>query len=448
MNSTGFFYFRFAYKTSAMSIELLYSKFLEKRKVFTDSRLAVDGGIFFALKGDKFDGNKFALQAIADGADYAVVDSDDLKDHEGCIFVPDVLTALQQLAHYYRKQLNIPIVAITGTNGKTTTKELATSVLQQKYNVLSTKGNLNNHIGVPLTLLSISNEHQIAIVEMGANHPGEIEFLCKIAEPDFGLITNVGKAHLEGFGSFEGVKKTKGELYDFIAQQGKGIFINADNEHLVSMSEKNLVKFTYGVENEKADLKGMVANSEVQLVARVLFPKGWLYIKSNLTGNYNLENILAAARIGLHFQVDPLLIQKGIENYVPLNNRSQITKKRSNLLLVDCYNANPTSMDVSLSNFESQGKAGKIVILGDMLELGSLAAEEHQKIVDRLAFGTFEMVFLVGSHFLEANTPQHFLCVENADELKPYIEKAEFEDKFILIKGSRGTKLEKVIEWI
>jgi UDP-N-acetylmuramoyl-tripeptide--D-alanyl-D-alanine ligase len=431
-----------------MSIEDLYNLFLQRKNAFTDSRQAAHGGIFFALKGDRFDGNDFAVETLNNGANYAVVDRLELKDNRNCIYVNDVLTTLQQLANFHRKQLTIPIIGITGTNGKTTSKELIASVLSQNFSVLATKGNLNNHIGVPLTLLSITENHQLAIIEMGANHPGEIEFLSNIAEPDYGLITNVGKAHLEGFGSFEGVKKTKGELYRYIAQYGKGIFINADNSNLVEMAAENKVQFTYGIQNKNAELKGEVANHEIQLVAKVLFPKGWLYLKSNLTGSYNLENILAAVRIGLHFNIDPLQIQCGIETYMPSNNRSQITHKRSNLLLVDCYNANPSSMEVSINNFIQQRKKGKVIILGDMLELGETSLFEHQKIVNMLNYQEIEKVFLVGKNFLKTSTSENFIKVEKTDELKPLLEKYGFENKFFLIKGSRGIQLEKAIEMI
>lgn len=430
------------------SIEDIYSIYLKFPKVFTDSRQAVNGGIFFALKGDNFDGNDFAEKAIAEGANYAVVDKKELDGKDKIIYVEDVLLALQKLANHHRRQLKTPILAITGTNGKTTTKELIASVLRTKYNIQATQGNLNNHIGVPLTLLSLSKEHEIGIVEMGANHPGEIEFLCLIAEPDLGIITNVGKAHIEGFGSFDGVKKTKGELYQFIAKKGKGIFINADNEHLMGMAPASVEKYTYSVTSENAQLRGEVANADLLLVCRVLFDKGWLYLKTNLSGAYNLENVLAAARIGLYFNIDPLLIQKGIETYTPSNNRSQLIRKGENTILMDCYNANPSSMEASLWNFMKIEKTGKVFILGDMLELGNVSDEEHQKIVDLLSCFKNAEVFLVGENFSKTNCPSEFRKFKSVDELKPEVEKNHWENRFILIKGSRGIKLEKVIESI
>jgi UDP-N-acetylmuramoyl-tripeptide--D-alanyl-D-alanine ligase len=429
-------------------IENLYQLFLNHPRVFTDSRKANEGGIFFALKGENFDGNDFVEKALSSGADYAVADRKDLTGNERIILVGDVLTELQNLANFHRKHLKIPVLAITGTNGKTTTKELITHVLSQKYKVLSTTGNLNNHIGVPLTLLSITNEHEIAVIEMGANHPGEIEFLCSIVEPDFGIITNVGRAHLEGFGSFEGVKKTKGELYDFIAKAGKGIFINIGNEHLMSMAPESVRKFTYSTSDQTAQLTGEPANSDLLLVCKVLFSKGWLYIKTNLTGVYNLENVLAACRIGLHFDVDPLLIQKGIESYFPSNNRSQVLQNGDSKIIVDCYNANPSSMEASIKNFMHLDKPNRTMILGDMLELGNNANIEHQKIADLVSISGITDVYWVGGNFKQATLPAGSKRYLNVEELLSNIDKSCLENRFVLIKGSRGIRLEKVLELI
>lgn len=429
-------------------IEEIYSLYLKSRKVFTDSRNAKEGGIFVALKGDRFDANDFALKAIADGADYAIVDRTDLKGAEKCIWVPDVLKTLQDLANYHRKQLTIPVLGITGTNGKTTTKELIAAVLSQKYNVLATQGNLNNHIGVPLTLLSITDKHEFAVIEMGANHPGEIDFLCNIAEPDYGIITNVGKAHLEGFGSFEGVKQTKSELYRHIERKGKGIFINVDNAHLKELSVNNGVKFTYAIKDESADLFGSLANDDVFVVAKMWFQQGWLYIQSKLSGEYNLENMLAAARIGLQFGVDPLLIKKGIEAYVPSNKRSQISQIGDVTVLLDCYNANPSSMSLSVLNFRNINKENKLLILGDMLELGEVSKAEHQKIVDSLVEYGFDDVILVGKEFMAVNSPSSYKLYQSVDQLNDTISPDYFDGKFVLIKGSRGIKLEKVLDII
>jgi UDP-N-acetylmuramoyl-tripeptide--D-alanyl-D-alanine ligase len=439
----------FFFKITAMkTIPELHQLFLQYKNIFTDSRKASMGGIFFALKGDRFDGNLFAEQAIIDGANFAVVDNPKLASNPNCIVVDDVLSTLQRLANYHRKTMPYPILAITGTNGKTTTKELIAEVLRRKFNVLATQGNLNNHIGVPLTLLSLTPEHEIAIVEMGANHQGEIAQLCNIAEPDYGIITNVGKAHLEGFGSFEGVVKTKGELYRHISQHGKGIFRNAENQHLAQIAPTNVANYTYGLIPTDAQLKGEIASNDYYVTGKVLFEKGWLYLRSKLTGGYNMENILAAARIGLHFGVDPLKIQEAIESYTPSNSRSQILKIGSNTILLDCYNANPSSMEVSIRNFMEIQRSGKIIILGDMLELGEVSHLEHQKVVDQLASGSFEQVFLVGSNFMSTYTPEHFTKVNEVTELELIFTIKNFSGKFLFIKGSRGIRLEKVLDCI
>ncbi|MBN2263927.1 MAG: UDP-N-acetylmuramoyl-tripeptide--D-alanyl-D-alanine ligase [Prolixibacteraceae bacterium] len=429
------------------NIEALYELYLKWGKVFTDSRLAAQGGLFFALKGERFDANDFALQALAQGANCAVVDRADLSGHEGCFFVDNALEALQQLANYHRKQLSIPVLAITGSNGKTTSKELITAVLKQKFNVLSTQGNLNNHIGVPLTLLDIKPEHQIAVVEMGANHMGEIDFLCRIAQPDFGLITNVGKAHIEGFGSFEGVKQTKTEMYRYLTQNdGKGIFINLSNQNLRELLPQGVDVLSYATGGEKADLVGEVVNNDRFLLTRALFAKGWLYLKTNLTGAYNFENVLAAARIGLHFGVDPLQIQKAIGQYVPQNKRSQIFQKGDATFLLDCYNANPSSMAASISNFIEMKGENKAMVLGDMLELGHESETEHQKIVDMLAEQEVSEIYLVGACFEKTQSPLHFQKFKNVEALMQALEPTIWNNKFILVKGSRGIKLEQIVE--
>lgn len=429
------------------SIRNLYEIFLKYPRVFTDSRLADGGGIFFALKGDNFDGNDFIENALNDGANFAVCDRKTYPKTERVIVVDDVLTALQQLANYHRRQLKIPVLAVTGTNGKTTTKELITHVLSTKYNVLATQGNLNNHIGVPLTLLKISSEHEIAIIEMGANHPGEIELLCNIAEPAYGIITNVGRAHLEGFGSFEGVKKTKGELYQYILKsKGKGVFINTGNQDLIEMVPLDIEQFSYSQSGTDSQLTGEIANHEVYLVCKALFPKGWLYFKTHLTGDYNLENVLAACRIGLQFGIDPILIQQGIEGYVPSNNRSQVVKIGSSLVIADCYNANPSSMDASIRNFMKIERSDKIMILGDMLELGDDSIFEHQKIVDLTVEAGIKKVYWVGDNFFQSHLPFNAFKFRNVDELIKNMDVNSFSGKFVLIKGSRGIKLEKVLE--
>lgn len=431
-----------------IAIDELHDLFLKHPHVFTDSRKAEAGGMFFALKGERFDGNRFVADALNDGADIAVTDDPSFNLRGDCIVVDDVLKTLQQLANYHRNYLSLPVIAITGTNGKTTTKELIREVLAEKYKVISTTGNLNNHIGVPLTLLSMREEHEIAIIEMGANHMGEIAELCEIADPDYGLITNVGKAHLEGFGSFEGVKKTKGEMYEHIARGGKGIFINADNKHLEEMSVGNRVKFTYGSYSSGADLKGEIADEQIYLVVKVLFPKGWLYLKSKLIGGYNFENIMAAARIGLFFDVDPVKIQHAVASFEPDNNRSQLLKKAGATILLDCYNANPTSMQVSVKNFININHDNKVAVLGDMLELGEVSEMEHQKIVDLINNAGLKSVFLVGEHFAKTRIPEYFQKIPDVESLISMIKEFDWNNKFLFIKGSRGIKLEKIIDCI
>lgn len=429
-----------------IEIPQLYKLYLETQRVFIDSRMAADGGVFFALKGDRFDANDFALKAIADGADYAVVDRKELSQHKKCIYVEDVLLALQNLATYHRKQLSIPFIAITGSNGKTTTKELVTAVLGEQYHVLATFGNFNNHIGVPLTLLGVKPHHQIAIIEMGANHPGEIDFLCNIAQPDYGLITNVGKAHIEGFGSFEGVKQTKSELYRYLLNNnGKGVFVNLANSHLNLLLPAGIEILSYTTQNEKAQLRGEVVNNDRFLLAKALFPKGWLFLKTKLTGAYNLENVLAAARIGLQFGIDPLLIQKAIENYSPHNNRSQITQKNDATFLLDCYNANPSSMAVAIDNFIEMKGNNKVVVLGDMLELGHESEAEHQKVIDMLLHSGVREIFLVGNCFKQTLCPDYFQKFNTIDDLNQSVGNNYWKDKFVLVKGSRGIQLEKII---
>lgn len=430
-----------------IEITQLYKLYLETQRVFIDSRMAANGGIFFALKGDRFDANDFALKAIADGANYAVVDRKDLSQHQKCIYVENTLDTLQQLAAHHRKQLSMPFIAITGSNGKTTTKELTTAVLRQKYHVLATDGNFNNHIGVPLTLLGVKPEHQIAIIEMGANHLGEIDFLCKIAQPDYGLITNVGKAHIEGFGSFEGVKQTKSELYRYLVKNnGKGVFLNLANEHLKDLLPAGIEILSYTTQDETAQLRGEVVNNDRFLLAKALFPKGWLYLKCKLTGAYNLENILAAARVGIQFGIEPLLIQEAIENYIPQNNRSQITQKGDATFLLDCYNANPSSMLASINNFIEMKGDNKAMVLGDMLELGHESETEHQKIIDVVMYSGIREIYLVGNCFRKTLTPDYFQKFNTIYELTQSVGVDYWKDKFVLVKGSRGIQLEKIVK--
>ena len=405
----------------------LYKKFLDSRVITTDSRDCPEGSIFFALKGDNFNGNAYAKSALEKGCAYAVIDEAQYAEDDRYIVVPDVLTTLQQLANEHRRALGTPIVGITGTNGKTTTKELIATVLAKKYNVLYTQGNFNNHIGVPKTLLRLTKEHEIAVIEMGANHPGEIKTLVEIVEPDCGLITNVGKAHIEGFGSFEGVIKTKGELYDFLRKRTDSkVFIDTENPHLMAIAEGlDLVPY----------VKGEVVACDPFLRFK------WRHgeVATHLIGAYNMKNMLAAATVGLHFGVTPQQINEALEGYVPSNNRSQLTVTPHNKLIVDTYNANPTSMMAALNNFVLMAVDGKMAILGDMGELGSISHEEHQKIIDFLRENHIDNVWLVGKEFGKIESPYRKFA--DVGEVKEAIATERPEGQYILIKGSNSNRL-------
>ena len=427
-----------------MEISTLYSIFQNYPVVTTDSRNIPENSIFFALKGTNFNGNTFALEALSKGAAYAVIDEAEFATDKRMIVVDNVLSCLQQLAQYHRNQLKLTILAITGTNGKTTTKELITAVLSKKFRVDSTKGNLNNHIGVPLTLLSMSKETEIGVVEMGANHPGEIKTLCEIANPDYGIITNIGKAHLEGFGSFEGVINTKSEMYDFIRKKRGKCFLNADNALLLRQA-KGIEQISYGTSTNYF-MPGEPVSAENYLTIKALFPKGWLYLKSKLVGEYNFENLLVAACIGKYFEVAPLLIQAAIAEYTPSNNRSQLIQKTKNTIIMDAYNANPTSMMASLTNFAAIRHENKCLVLGDMLELGESSAEEHQRIVDFIEEQNFPEVFLVGPKFMNTINQTQKKKFDKVELLSNYLKTQPIENKLILIKGSRGIHLEKILE--
>lgn len=428
----------------------LYSLFLQHPVICTDSRNCPDGSLFFALKGDNFNANAFAKTALANGCAYAIVDDAEFAIDEKYILVEDVLTTLQQLARYHRQQLGTPVLGITGTNGKTTTKELIAAVLKEKFNILYTQGNLNNHIGVPLTLLQLKEEHEIAIIEMGANHPGEIKILAEIACPDFGIITNVGKAHLEGFGSFEGVKKTKAELYDYICANGQLIFINKDNEHLMEMAANAGIsdkRRSYSLNPVDSDcyIYGQVSSCSPFLNMECTINNSEIFdVETKLIGTYNAENVLAAVAIGDFFGVDKKAIKAGLEKYTPQNNRSQLTVTAKNKLVVDAYNANPTSMKAAIVNFGQMDVKHKVLILGDMLELGEQSDFEHGQTVELLNQYDFEKVILVGPQFKKTNNKFH--CFDNVDALLADLsDKNDIKDCYVLIKGSRGIKLEKVL---
>lgn len=426
-----------------MRIEEIYKLFLANPVISTDSRAIEKGCLFFALKGDNFDGNKYANNAISKGAAYAVIDEEEFSG-EKTILVNNVLKALQQLAAYHRKQLKIPILGITGTNGKTTTKELISAVLAKKYKVSSTKGNFNNHIGVPLTLLSMTTKTEFGIVEMGANHPGEIAELCKIADPDFGIITNIGQAHLEGFGSFEGVKKTKGEMYAYLHKKDSIIFYNSDNPILEDLGSSLKQRISYGESN--ATFTGNPVQSPPFIHLKVNFAKGVLYLNSNLIGDFNFENILAAACIANYFEVDPLKIQEAIKNYHPTNNRSQLIVKGAIKIIMDAYNANPTSMSASIKSFLNNASSDNYLILGDMLELGEYSSDEHLKIIKMIPAQLQKNTFLVGNEFCKAGKSTGIKTFQNVAELYSFLELSPIKNGNALIKGSRGILLEKILE--
>ncbi|MCR4769356.1 MAG: UDP-N-acetylmuramoyl-tripeptide--D-alanyl-D-alanine ligase [Bacteroidaceae bacterium] len=425
-------------------VKELYKIFTEHPVVTTDSRDCPAGSIFFALKGETFNGNEYAVQALQKGCAFAVVDewSDEMDGYKSQLMkVDDVLTTLQQLAHYHRQVLNTPIIGITGTNGKTTTKELISAVLKKKYNVLYTQGNFNNHIGVPKTLLQLTTEHELAVIEMGANHPGEIKTLVNIVEPNYGIITNVGKAHLLGFGSFEGVIRTKGELYDFLREHGGVVFIDGNNEHLLKISD--------GLELVKYANNGNIIGNDPFLSIK------WhdKTIHTNLIGIYNADNVLAAATIGSYFKVGDEAICEALSEYVPSNNRSQFKKTEQNNLIVDAYNANPTSMKAALDNFSNINVPNKLAILGDMKELGSESLNEHINIIQLLAEKQIE-AWLTGEEFKSAvekckssesallsDFANNVMCFNDAESIKQYIANNKPKNKTILIKGSNGTRL-------
>ena len=428
--------------TENMEIAELYKCFMECGKVTTDSRNCPEGSMFIALKGETFNGNAFAAQALKQGCRYAVIDEPESAG-EGTLLVDNCLQALQQLANYHRRQLKTPVIGITGTNGKTTTKELISTVLSRKFNTLYTEGNFNNHIGVPLTLLRLTKEHEMAVVEMGANHPGEIKTLVHIAEPDYGIITNVGKAHLQGFGSFEGVIRTKGELYDFLrAKGGATIFIQNENPYLNGIAE-GLTCVRYG-QTAGLYVSGELISCSPFLSFRWTAEGVSHEVNTHLIGSYNLDNMLAAAAIGRYFGVSDDDISSALASYLPHNNRSQLKETADNKLIVDAYNANPTSMMAALKNFRQVEAPHKMVILGDMKELGEASREEHQKVVDYLKECGFDRVVLVGPEFAAAT--HSYQTFQHVDEVLADIRMHKPQGYYILIKGSNSMKLSQLPE--
>lgn len=423
-----------------MKIEQLHSRFLKSSGVCTDTRKITQNCMFFALKGDNFNGNKFAQEAIEKGARYAVID--DLRYHKNTgetILTGNSLTWLQKLATFHRKYLNVPMIALTGSNGKTTTKELIHAVLSEKYRTTATRGNLNNHIGVPLTLLSMDSQTELAVVEMGANHLKEIAQLSEIACPDYGYITNFGKAHIEGFGSLEGVIKGKSELYKYIKEHQKTVFVNGNDPKQVELTQ-GMNRITFGNEEQDFYISLKDASSMVELKF------DGLGIKSQLIGIYNFHNIAAAVAIGSYFRVPSEKIKAAIENYLPQMNRSQIIEKKGHTIILDAYNANPTSMMAALENFQQTNGDSKLMILGDMFELGATAAEEHQNIVNYLEEHPFGKALLVGSNFYGTQTSAaHISSFNTFEELSDYLMDNPLPNSLMLIKGSRGMALERAL---
>jgi len=427
-----------------MHIAELYQIYRQYPVVCTDSRKCTPDSLFFALKGDSFDGNLFAQKALDAGCRYAVIDDYTVKADDRYIVVDDVLKILQQLAAYHHQLLKTPVIGITGTNGKTTTKELLAAVLSTKYNVLYTLGNLNNHIGVPLTLLRLTPEHQMAVIEMGANHPGEIRELAQIAKPDYGVITNVGYAHLEGFGSFDGVVRAKGELYEYLRQTNGKVFIHKENTHLQSISE-GLAQITYGLYND-ALVSGRVVISHPFLCFEWENAGVCHSVSTHLAGDYNLMNMLAAIAAGVYFDIPSAKINRAISEYIPTNNRSQWKKTSNNNLLIDAYNANPSSMQAALENFAAFPMCPKAIILGDMLELGTESRQLHASLLELLTRYNFEKVLLCGEQFTGLGST--YPCFPNVENLSRYLSANPLQGYHILIKGSHGIHLEAIIDFL
>ena len=423
-----------------MELKEIYEIFRQCGSITTDTRKISCGTMFFALKGDNFDGNAFAADALEKGASYCVIDNPQYRTSDRCILVDNVLATMQQLATYHRRQFHIPVFAITGTNGKTTTKELVTAVLSKRYRTHATQGNFNNHIGVPITLLTMPLDTQIAVVETGANHPGEIDFLCRIAEPDFGLITNVGKAHLEGFGSFEGVINTKTELYRYLAEKNGRVFVNADDDILMERSAA-MSRTTYG-QSAAADVKGAFVGANPYM--KFYFENGdnVYTVQTNLLGDYNLPNAMAAVCVGQYFGVELFDIKRALEDYMPTNSRSQFKQTAHNKLFLDCYNANPSSMKAAVQNFGKMAYANAVVMLGGMKELGPTSEQEHREVVAMAQSFAFSKMVFVGEEFaFVKGLADNVLWFATSQDAKQYFADNPLNDCTILIKGSNSTKM-------
>jgi len=426
-----------------MNIEALYRIYLQYPSIQTDTRKIKAGDLFFALKGANFNGNEFAKEAINKGGSYAIIDDNSFSIAEKTILVEDSLQALQRLAKHHRQQFTIPFIAITGSNGKTTTKELIHAVLSTGFKTYTTEGNLNNHIGIPLTILKIKPDAQFAVIEMGANHLQEIASYCQIATPTHGLITNCGKAHLEGFGSEENVRKAKGELFDFLRHYNGGAFVMWDYEYLQELSKGIQTIFKYGTHD--ADVIGNIWKNDPFL--EVNFTKSFIgKIKTNLVGSYNLPNVLAAVAVGKYFKIEDQKIQEAIESYLPSNSRSQLLQKGTNKIILDAYNANPSSMNFAIENFSAMEGENKTLILGAMAELGEESLKEHQYILDKIKEHKWKNVLLVGGDFEKLH--HSFLQFSSSSKAGEWLKQKKIQNSFVLIKGSRSTQMEKVLDYL
>ncbi len=437
-----------------LSIPELYTIYRQHPTICTDTRQLTSGCIFFALKGDNFDGNKFAAKALEQGAAYAVMDAPEHQINSRCLLVPDVLRALQQLATHHRRQFEIPVIAIGGSNGKTTTKELVSAVLSSHYPCHSTKGNLNNHIGVPLTLLAMPAETEVAVIEMGTNQPGDIDMLCEITCPTHGLLTNIGKEHLEGFGNLEGVKKAEGELYRYLAQHNGWIFVNLSEKYLPAMTRRNRRKISYARTDslqvlDDGETINVMLTGEAPFVNAAFLPDGGgeiMEVKTQLVGRHNFNNVMTAIALGIYFKVPAEKIKYSLANYVPSNNRSQLLNRGSNMIFLDAYNANPSSVRPALESLKAMPGKKKIAILGDMLELGADSQKEHEAIARFAARQKLDILVLVGPEFGQTNFSKHkALHFPDTAAAKVWFENEKLENSVILIKGSRGMRLEQLV---
>ncbi|MDO4726134.1 MAG: UDP-N-acetylmuramoyl-tripeptide--D-alanyl-D-alanine ligase [Porphyromonadaceae bacterium] len=429
-------------------IQQLYEVFKQYPKITIDSRCCPPNSIFFALRGENVDGNDYAEKALNNGAEYAVVDRVDVAQNDRYIVVDDVLTAMQRLAAHHRSQMKAKIIAITGTNGKTTTKELVATVLAKKYNVLYTDKNHNNHIGVPITLLRLTEDDEFGVIEIGANHKGEIAELCKMVQPDYGLITNFGRAHLEGFGSLEGVIEAKTELFEYLKENRGRVFININNNNIVEHS-KGIGNISYAINNDKADVSGYITEQNPCVTFSWSSPRFFVVtqkVQTNLVGTYNADNLLAAIVMGLFFEIEPESINEAIKEYIPENHRSQYLKTDNNDLVIDAYNANPSSMEAALRNFANLKYPHKTVILGDMLEMGAFSDDDHRETVDLISALKFDKVFLIGDNFSKIESS--YVTFRNVEEFITYIKDNPLINTAILLKGSNGIGLEQAIEYL